>query len=134
MAAAKFDLCRACPVGAAHAGESVTYFSPLYGKSICCRCGRGSMRRLILNRRLCVSCFNRQNEFVRGRNAKGNTPTIKLDRRTVRYTIEGGEFQTLTLEHSADMAELMVAVLRKTRGRVSFAFRGQGPVGMAAAS
>jgi hypothetical protein len=69
MAAARFERCRTCPVGAIHAGETVVYYSPLYGKPVCSRCGRGSLRRMILGATLCISCFNRQNEFIRGRNA-----------------------------------------------------------------
>jgi hypothetical protein len=122
-AAARFEKCQACPIGAAHAGEAVTYFSPLFGKPICTRCRRGSMRRMIAGR-LCISCYNRELEFGRGKNAKGNPPEIKLDRRTVRYAIEGAGIQTLTLEHSADLVELMVTVLRKTRGRIVFGFHG----------
>jgi hypothetical protein len=59
-AAARFEKCLRCPVGSAHSGQAVTYCSQFYGKSICTRCGRVSGRRLILNQRLCVSCFNRQ--------------------------------------------------------------------------
>jgi hypothetical protein len=129
-AAARFEKCQRCPIGAAHAGEAVTYISPLFGKPICCRCGKASMRRMILRGTLCISCFNRQNEFIRGKNAKGNPPTkmAPLDRRTVRYAVEGAGVETLTLKHSRDMAELMVAVLRKTRGRIAFSFNGQAPV------
>jgi hypothetical protein len=83
---------------------------------------------------LCISCYNRELEFRRGRNAKGNPPEIKLERRTVRYWVEGAGVQTLTLEHSADFAELMVTVLHKTRGRVSFGFHGSRPAPQAAAA
>jgi hypothetical protein len=126
-AAARYEKCRTCPIGAAHSGETVVYYSPLYGKPICSRCGRGSLRRMILGGTLCISCFNRQNEFLRGKNAKGNRPQIVLERRTVRYAIEGGGVDSLTLEHSVDLTELMVTVLRKVRGRISFAFHG-GPM------
>jgi hypothetical protein len=130
MAAARLEKCRTCPIGAAHAGEAVTYFSPLFGRPICCRCGKVSMRRMILRGRLCISCVNRQYEFIRGRNAKGNPPKnlAPLNRRTIRYAVEGGGVETMTLEHSADLAELMVGVLRKTRGRISFGFNGGPPM------
>jgi len=131
-AAARFEKCRACSIGAIHSGEAVTYFSPLFGKPICTRCRRGSMRRLIGDR-LCISCYNRELEFRRGKNAKGNPPEIKLERRTVRYAVEGAGVQTLILDHSADLAELMVTVLRKTRGRVAFGFHG-GPLAPQAAA
>ena len=127
-AAIPFEKCRTCPIGAAHAGEAVTYYSPLFGKPICCRCGKVSMRRMI-GGRLCLSCYNREVEIRRGRNSKGNAPKklAPLDRRTVRYAIDGAGVETFSLERSADLTELMVAVLRKVRGRVAFAFHG-GPV------
>jgi hypothetical protein len=133
MAAARLERCRTCPIGAAHAGEVVTYFSPLYGRPICTRCGRGSERRMILRGTLCISCVNRQYEFIRGKNAKGHPPKIKLDRRTVRYAIGGAGVETLTVEHSAVLTEVMLTVLRKTRGGVSFGFHG-GPMPEAAAA
>src|SRR6266478_4704072 len=92
-AAASFEKCQRCPIGASHAGQVVTYYSPLYGKAICSRCGRGSMRRMILAGRLCIGCYNRELEFRRGRNAKGNPPKIRLDRRTARYWVEGSGVQ-----------------------------------------
>jgi hypothetical protein len=52
----------------------------------------------------------------------------------VRYAIEGGDVQTLTLDHSANMAELMVTVLRKARGRIAFAFHGAPLAPQAAAA
>jgi hypothetical protein len=81
---------------------------------------------MILRGTLCISCVNRQYEFIRGKNAKCNPPKIKLDRRTVRYAIEGAGVETLTVEHSVDLTEIMMMVLRKTRGRVSFGFHS-GP-------
>ena len=133
-AVARYEKCRTCPIGAAHSGEGVVYYSPLYGKPICCRCGRGSMRRMILRGTLCISCVNRQYEFVRGKNAKGNPPRITLERRTVRYYVEGGGIETLTVDHSVDLVELMLTVIRKTRGRVAFAFNSGPPMPEAAAA
>ena len=127
ITAARFEKCQRCPIGAAHAGEGAVHYSSLFGRPICCRCGKGSTRRLILRGTLCISCVNRQYEFVRGKNAKGNPPKIRLERRTLRYAIEGAGVETLTLEHSVDLAEVMITVLRKTRGRIAFAFNGGPP-------
>ena len=122
---AKFEKCRGCPIGAAHAGETAVYYSKLYDANMCTRCGRGTSRRMIFGR-LCISCYNREREFIRGRNAKGTVPRKhQLARRTIRYAVEGGGVHTLTIEHTADIEELMLAVLRKTRGRVQFAFDGR---------
>ena len=130
-AAERFAKCRGCSIGAAHAGEAEVHYSILFGANICPRCGRGSARRLIGGRR-CISCYNREWEFVRGRNAKGTRPIkAQLARHSLRYTIEGGGVDTLTIDNSADLAELMVIALRKTRGRLFFAFNRQGPAGSA---
>jgi len=52
---------------------------------------------------------------------------------SLRYAVDGGGVHTLTAGHSADLAELMLVALRKTWGRVYFAFHGQAPAGRAAA-
>ncbi len=131
-AAEQFAKCRGCAIGAAHAGEAAVSYSVLYGsRHICPRCGRGTGRRLIGGSR-CISCYNRELEVRRGRNAKGTAPRkAQLARRSLRYAVEGGGVQTLSIDHSADLAELMFVALRKTRGRVFFAFHGQGPAGAA---
>jgi len=130
--AARVEKCRGCPIGAQHADEAVVRYSVLYGSEICPRCGRGTGRRLIGGTR-CISCYNRELEVRRGRNAKGTRPLkANLARRTLRYAVEGGGIETLTAEHSADLAELMLVALRKTRGRIYFAFSGQEPASTAA--
>jgi len=127
----QFARCRGCPTGAAHAGEAVVHYSVLFGANICPRCGRGTGRRLIGGSR-CISCYNRELEVRRGRNGKGTAPRkAQLARRSIRYVVEGGGIQTLAADHSADLAELMVVALRKTRGRIYFAFSGQEPASTA---
>ncbi len=134
-AAEQTSLCRGCAIGAAHAGEKIVRYSTLYDSPICSRCGRGSARRLVGGRR-CISCFNREREFLKGANRKGTKPVraIPLHRRTVRYSIEGGDVQELTLPHSRDLLELMMTVLRTKRGQPFFLYAGQVPVRMADAA
>jgi hypothetical protein len=134
-AAEAVECCRGCSIGAAHAGEAVVRYSTLYDSTICPRCGRGSARRLVGGRR-CIGCYNREREFVRGRNGKGSKPVhaIPLHRRTVRYAVEGGDVQGLTIPHSRDLVELMLTVLRTTRGRPFFYFTGQAPAGVGEAA
>jgi hypothetical protein len=55
-----------------------------------------------------------------------------LKRRSLTYAVEGGGVETLIIEHSRDTVELMMAVLRKTRGRVFFHFNGTAPEVLAA--
>jgi hypothetical protein len=131
-------LCAGCRIGAQHSGEKPVYYSRLFGSNICPRCGRGSGRRLIGGRR-CVSCYNRARELAVGKNAKGSPPihAMPLYAWAVRYTVDGGAVQTLAVPDSRDVGEVMLHVLRSTRGRVAFISANTGapvgPVGQVAA-
>src|SRR6266481_2000895 len=72
-AADQIEKCRGCPIGAQHAGEKTVRYSMLFDSPICPRWGRGSTRRLVGGHR-CISCFNREREYIRGKNAKGSKP------------------------------------------------------------
>lgn len=118
---AAHDACRCCPLGALHAGEATASLSPLKGALICARCHRPA-GRLIAGMH-CVSCYNRQREFLTGRNAKGTAP-VKLRclaRRRVRY-MAGTEPCSMVAQHSLDTDELVVAALRDSKQRVRFGF------------
>lgn len=123
--------CKTCPIGAMHAGETAASLSPFMGSTVCARCQSTATR--LIGKHLCVSCYNRQREFVIGRNSKGSRPSKMkpLGRRTVRY-FAAGEPRTLTLDLSADTTEMVVAVLRDCKKRVQFAFYGM-PRGIAQA-
>ena len=63
---------------------------------------------------------------MRGRNRKGTRPTMApLYRRSARFAVEGGGIETLVVEHSADLVEVMLAALRNRRGRLRFHFNGK---------
>jgi hypothetical protein len=115
--------CKTCPVGAVHAGETAASMSPLLGTTICARCHRSATR--LIGKHLCVSCWNRQREWVIGKNAKGTKP-VKLGglhARTLRY-FAGGVRATMHVALSASIDELIVAALRDSKNRVRFAFFG----------
>ena len=61
--------CRGCEIGAEHAGEKTVVAQPRL--NFCVRCGSVSHR--IVGRLLCVSCFNRQREYIIGMNARGTS-------------------------------------------------------------
>jgi len=63
----RYTACRSCFVGATHAGVSNASRSPIRGALVCARCARGATR--LIHRNLCVSCFNREREMIKGRNA-----------------------------------------------------------------
>ena len=117
--------CHCCPIGASHAGEVAASMSPLKGAKICGRCHRPASR--LIHRHLCISCQNRAYECARGRNAKGTAP-VKAPRVDVRrlHYLAGSDPQTLRMA-SIDTDELIVAVLRDSRQRVSIAFNASPP-------
>lgn len=115
--------CRICPVGAVHAGDTAASLSPLRGARICSRDQNGTTR--LIHGWLCVSCYNREREWVAGRNAKGKAPTKMqpLHRRTLRV-VEGGHARLVSRDLTASLEELMAATLRDSSKVVTFAFNG----------
>jgi hypothetical protein len=115
-------LCRRCPIGAAHAGVRLMHESPFRGASTCPRCGKFSTR--IINGTRCVSCYNREREFVRGRNGKGTKPTIELAARRLGVIVNLGASDARYLELRADLSketlELALSTLRVASGRIGF--------------
>lgn len=120
----RLERCKACPIGAVHAGETAASMSPMMGQCICARCHCGATR--LVGKHLCVSCYNRQREFLIGANSKGTTPTKvgQLTRRRIRY-LSGPDPVQLVLDHSRDTMELVVTALRDSKKRVTFAFSSQ---------
>lgn len=118
--------CRLCALGSVHAGEVAASMSPLKGTLTCARCHRAGGR--LIGKMLCVSCYNRQAEVIKGRNAKGTAPVKvgPLESRRIRY-LHGGDVRSLVLRHTVDMDELIVSVLRDSRQRVAFAFNSAPP-------
>ena len=100
--------CRGCAIGALHAGGKAP--SPLYGSLICPRCERGAAR---LVRGLCVSCVNRQYEFVRGRNARGGAaPRLELAPLGVLVMDDDGSMVCAHTELAASYVEVIWRTLR----------------------
>lgn len=115
------EACVRCLLGAQHAGEAQASDSPLRLSKTCSRC-HNPARRLIGGMH-CVSCKNREYEFLKGRNAKGTKPTKLRDLcpRRIRF-LAGSEPQTLAMRLSLDTDELIVSALRDTPQRVRFGF------------
>ena len=70
----KFLTCKDCAIGAANAGRPIpenTRFSAL-----CQRC-RTTGNRLVSGR-LCISCYNRELEFKKGKDRRGKKPSLQL--------------------------------------------------------
>ena len=115
--------CKACPIGALHAGETAANMSPIMGTLTCGRCGEGATR--LISKHLCVSCYNRQREWLIGYNAKGKSPVkmIRLDKRVISY-MTGSDPRVLKMDLASSTVELMWACLRDCKNTVRFAFRG----------
>lgn len=115
------DACRSCKIGAVHAGEDQASLSPIKGTLICSRCHRHSSRAWLIGKWLCVSCWNREREWVTGRNAKGNRPTkmARLDPRSIRI-MEAGEPKVIYRQLTQSIDELVVGALRDCKGQVTF--------------
>jgi hypothetical protein len=113
----RFEKCRACPIGAEHAGQPVVIYSCLYGKSICPRTRRWAPR--LIHGRLSVSAYNRQLEFRKGANGRGTKPRFRFDPRRIGVVIDGA-YTELRDEYTADALELVVQALRVATGRIMF--------------
>jgi hypothetical protein len=116
------DACHGCDVGAAHADEQPDQRSALYQLPICPRCRRRSSR--IIGGLRCVSCYNRQREFISGRNAKGTPPSIVLKPARIGLVINPGEAGEVVIDVAEvavlDSVELAVAAMRVVDGAVVF--------------
>lgn len=103
--------CKGCALGAAHAGVAPESVDNRWAKSMCSRCG-GKDKRLI-GGTTCVSCKNREYEWVKGKNAKGREPVThpQLDKRRIRY-VEGGVVKTMCRPYTTSTDELVIDALR----------------------
>lgn len=70
---------------------------------------------------LCVSCQNRQYEYKKGANARGNAPVTHptLYRISVRY-MAGSKVKTKTRDDAASSLELVIGALRDESKQVTF--------------
>lgn len=118
--------CRNCPIGAQHAGEALASMSAFKGTLTCARCHRGTER--LIHGMHCVSCYNREREVLKGRNAKGTAPTrlAPLVPRRIWF-MAGGAPTTLASPRTVDATELVIAALRDSQDRVRFAFKARAP-------
>lgn len=114
--------CMGCPLGAQHAGlPKPPERSILWRQAgLCCRCGHGGDR--LVGSRVCISCYNRGQEWLRGRNSKGTAPIYALPvaPMSLAYTIDGAPVRVHKVSQAADAVELALYLLRKSSGRLVF--------------
>ena len=105
--------CRSCPVGALHAGvpQGGGSVSRFVGSGICARCQREAPR--LIRRAICVCCYNREREVLRGKNAKGKRPVRCRAVQKVRMAvILGSVCETRQFDVVASLAEARIITLR----------------------
>lgn len=117
----RYEKCKGCCIGARHAGEGEASMSLLFGRRICARCHKLS-RRFVYND-ICVSCYNRQREWIKGRNARGTKPVKQppLHPVSIAYIV-GGEIQASKAVMSESTVEMVTRILRDSRKEVTFGF------------
>lgn len=71
---------------------------------------------------ICVSCWNRQREYLIGKNRRGVKPKLHppLHSMTISYLCSG-EVKKRTIETAASLKELMTSCIRDNRSAVVFA-------------
>jgi len=115
------EVCRSCPIGAKHAGHENASCSDLKGSLICARCNETSSRGWLLGKHLCVSCWNREREWITGKNSKGSRPSkmLPLAPRAIRI-MEADEPKIIYRQLTQHDTELVVSALRDSAGNVTF--------------
>ncbi|CAE6693976.1 hypothetical protein R69619_00386 [Paraburkholderia nemoris] len=115
----RMNTCKHCATGAQHSGRANHNPSKLRGMTICGRCHTGVAR--LIGKHLCVSCYNRQREYLIGKNAKGTAPIklAKLEPRRIRY-MAGKAPKTLYMPLTVDTEELVISALRDSKDKVRF--------------
>lgn len=122
----RIERCRGCEVGAGHAGAVDPSYHRLRASGACARCHRSDLRLIGMN--VCVSCQNREYEWVKGRNAKGKFPVTHPEMWRRRVTaLVGGVVKVVTREKTTATLELVVEMLRDSPDRVVFGL-GRGRV------
>jgi hypothetical protein len=100
----------------------VEYRSAIFNMPFCPRARRGGER--MIGNRLGVSAYNRQREFVIGKNSKGTLPSIKLGPRRIGIIIDydGPDPQYIEAggDLTADALELVIQTMRTVPGRLAF--------------
>jgi hypothetical protein len=121
--------CRACPVGAQHAGvpTEAASVSRFLGGCCCSRC-QADARRLIRSS-ICVSCYNREREVLIGKNAKGGKPIFgKAIGSEIVACLIGDLVQVRQMDKVTSLMESVLSILRGESRTVFFSWVGASPI------
>jgi hypothetical protein len=116
----RLDQCKNCSLGAKHAGVGEISLSPLRGMSICGRCHSGTTR--LIRGHLCPSCYNRELEYTKGRNARGTLPITHPVLHELSIRFQCGELTQKLSIKAVSSEELVIAALRDSSKQVTFSF------------
>ena len=120
--------CITCPIGAANAGRPM---SPVAAevmalRTICPRCLCPSDR--IIKDLLCISCYNRDAEARRRRNAKGGLPRLCAMLHSVNVVKQAaGALDIISVELALSAGEVIVHQARHAESTLSFGWVAAGP-------
>lgn len=148
----RLGACIGCAVGAGHAGEKACAAAPAVADAIhlpshhfCVRCRRAATdedqkligrMRLLRNKTMCVSCYNRDREVKSGRNAKGNVPRKWANLMRARISIVSGGASEIVELHDPvyDSLEAVYTSLRASHKKdIAVGWAAARPVLMAEA-
>lgn len=116
--------CYRCPIGASHANQVVTHSQYLKQECVRCHCLASRLVRGLI----CVSCFNRQQEVLKGQDRRGKPPKayermgevepkpkklVRIHLFEVRYIPQGADKVETFRHQGADRQEAILAVLRQ---------------------
>ena len=113
--------CRTCPIGAKNAGrEAEAVFQPAAALAcICPRCDRPAAR--LINERLCISCYNRDREALRGRDAKGRRPRLCDQLHDERIAVMAdGSARIQIVSRVIGPVEAMIHISRNAKAPIAF--------------
>ena len=120
--------CVGCQAGAANAGYRA---SPVAGlvdllSKTCPRCLKSASK--LINGRFCVSCYNRDCEARRGRNARGGRPRLcsRLGRRSLVKSNASG-VQVVSADLAVGATELLLIHAAMARDELAFGWAPRGP-------
>jgi len=127
-ASGRLDGCIGCKVGQYHHNpaapvQQLLGASALTYRQVCVRCRRGAevglgRNRLVREHSICVSCYNREREVRKGRNAKGAKPKkCKLLADVQIGCVTNGQMTIERFDHPVrDRLEAVLTLLRRKTG------------------
>ncbi len=128
--------CLGCAIGARHAGvdvaEAVRADRAAALAPFCARCGRQGSR--LIGGLHCVSCYNRQREVARGRDARGRVPGFAGRFGAVPLlVVQGGRAAEMVFPGVMGRAEAaVIAAKRAQGGELTIGFRRLAPLPLGA--